>query len=74
MAEFIQNQKKHDSLIYQGYIFNCDREKKDGRKFWKCKYYYGGAARCGKRVHTRGDEIIEEFSVHNHAPSAAESL
>ena len=33
---------------------------------------YGGAARYGKRVHTRGEEIIEKFSVHNHALSAAE--
>ena len=35
-TEFITNQKNKESLIYEGYIFNCEKEKNDGRKFWKC--------------------------------------
>ena len=71
-TEFLINQKNKESLIYEGYVFNCEKEKKDGRKFWKCNQYYAGASKCGKRVHTKGEEVIAEFSQHNHTTSPAE--
>ena len=65
-TEFITNQKNKESLIYEGNMFNCEKEKNDGRKFWKCNHYY-----CEKRVHTKGEKIAE-FSHHNHTTSPAE--
>ena len=43
-----------------------------GRKFRKCNHYYPGSSKCGKRVHTKGEEVIAEFSHHNHTTSPAE--
>ena len=31
--EFVKNQKNKE---VEDYIFNCETEAKDGRKFWKC--------------------------------------
>lgn len=49
LLEFILNQKNKESLIYGSYIFNCEKEKADGRKFWKCNRYYGASKRVQER-------------------------
>ena len=44
-TKFIKTPKNMESLINEGYIFNCGTEKKVGRKFKKCKHYYAGASK-----------------------------
>ena len=39
-TEFIKtNQKNKESLIYEGYILNCETKKEHGRKVLKCKLF-----------------------------------
>lgn len=73
MVEFNKNQKGQDSAVLDGYIFNLEKgPNKAGISNWKCRKYYARGDRCSNRIHKRIENLVEEFSEHNHPPSAAE--
>ena len=64
--EFITNQKRGQSLLWNGCRFTLNRKLDNGTCYWRCH-----KKSCAARMTTLGTDILQQTNGHTHAVNPA---
>lgn len=64
-----QSRQKNLQLLHNGFIY-CRDTNRGNRIYWRCRLFRNG--KCGARLITIDDKIINESRAHTHDPEEAD--
>ncbi|KAB0795820.1 hypothetical protein PPYR_09881 [Photinus pyralis] len=70
MATFFTSERKKQKMVWEGFVYNLNKDPGKGRRYWICEEYFT-SVKCVGRAITDGDNVVTVTKTHyGHAPSA----